>query len=561
MHHQIIHNSKDNSKGNIWLFWNCSLSTPSIIKVTSQSITVEIGEVLVTGVHASCSSINRRELWQDMCDISFMNKPWLILGDFNTLLYVDEKRGCRQPNISAMNEFQDCVDFCDLVQAPKSGLGFSWCNGRVGNKRIICNLDRALFNLKWLEKFNSWSYKVGTRGISDHGPIIGSDAIIPKALNSPFRFQKMWLNFPDFIQVIQDSWNEEIYGNPIYIFMNNLKRLKKFLKVWNWGVFGDVKETLRKAEEKVLEETLKSDNDPSNISLLNNLVTARGKCDLAAQNYNTFLREKAIINWIQDGDINSKFFHTNIKLRQAQNSISEIEDSSGNIITDHNGISNVLIDYFSTKFAHQDITVSDSFFEVVPKVINDKDNTFLENLPTEDDIKNTTFDLNPDGAPGPVRFTGSFYKFAWEVIKNDPIDAIQYCWQHSIIPSGLNSNFLTLIPKVQGAKNAKQFRPIGLSNFCFKIITKIITMRISKFLPKIVSPQQCAFIRNRNIYEQVLLASELVNELSVKRRGGNLGLKLDISQAYDTMSWDFLYKALSSFGFSGKFCDWIMVLL
>ncbi|XP_026428347.1 uncharacterized protein LOC113324242 [Papaver somniferum] len=103
-----------------------------------------------------------------------------------------------------MNEFQDFVDFCDLIQDPKSGMEFSWCNGRVGNKRILCNLDRALFNLKWLEKFNGWSYKFGTRGISDHGPIIGSDAIIPKALNSLFRFKKMWLNFPDFIQVIQD---------------------------------------------------------------------------------------------------------------------------------------------------------------------------------------------------------------------------------------------------------------------------------------------------------------------------------------------------------------------
>ncbi|XP_026459416.1 uncharacterized protein LOC113360082 [Papaver somniferum] len=431
MHHQIIHNSKDKSKGNIWIFWNCSLTAPYIIKVTSQSITVEI-------------------------------------GDFNTFISIDEKRGGRHPNSNAINEFQECVDFCGLLQAPKSGLEFSWCNGRSGNKRILCNLDRALFDLKWLEKFNGWSYKVGTRGIFDHSHIIGSDVVIPKALNSPFRFQKMWLNFPDFIQV-----------------------------------FGDVKETLRKAEEKVLEETLKSDNDPSNISLLNNLVTARGKCDIAAQNYNTFLREKARINWIQDGDVNSKFFHTRIKLRKAQNSISEIEDSSGNIITDQTGISNVLIDYVSNKFAHQDITVNDSFFEAAPEVINAEDNSFLECFPTEEDIKNATFNLNPDGAPGPDGFTGSFYRFSWEVLRI-----------------------------------AKQFRPIGLSNFCFKIITKSITMRISKFLPKIDSPQQCAFVKNRNIHEHVMLASELVNEFSVKRRGGNLGLKLDISQAYDTMSWD-----------------------
>lgn len=125
----------------------------------------------------------------------------------------------------------------------------------------------------------------------------------------------------------------------------------------------------------------------------------------------------------------------------------------------------------------------------------------------------------------------------------------------------MNSNFLVLIPMTQGAKTAKQFRPIGLSNFFFKIITKIITMRLSTYLPKIVSPQQYAFIKNRSIHEEVLLASELVNKLSVKRRGGNLGLKLDISQAYETMRWDFLYRALTKYGFSQTFCNWIMVLL
>ncbi|XP_026410269.1 uncharacterized protein LOC113305450 [Papaver somniferum] len=251
-----------------------------------------------------------------MCDISLMDKPWLILGDFNTILSIDEKKGGTNPISAEMRYIQDCVDYCGLIQAPKSGLEFSWCNGRAG---------------------------IGTRGISDHSPIIGADVVIPRALNPPFRFQKMWLTYPDFMQVILDSWNEEIYGNPIYVFMNKLKRFKKFLRVWNWEVFGDVKENLRKAEEKVIEQTLKYDNDPTDISQLNNLVTARGKYDMAVNNYNTFLRD------------NSKFFYTSIKIIQAQNSIYEIEDSTGNLITDQNGISNVLIDYFSQKFAHEDV--------------------------------------------------------------------------------------------------------------------------------------------------------------------------------------------------------------
>ncbi|XP_026416624.1 uncharacterized protein LOC113312071 [Papaver somniferum] len=470
------------------------------------------------------------------------------------------KRGGRSPLKSAMSDFNDFVDACGLIQAPKSGLEFSWCNGRVGNKRILCNLDRALFNLKWIDTFSGWHYHVAARGISDHGPLIGSDTLIGRALNTPFRFQQMWLTHPSFLQMVIDSWNEDITGNLIFIFMNKLKRPKKILKIWNWEVFGNVQENLKKDEDKVMEETIKSGVDPANIFLLNKMVTARGNYEIAANNYNTFLRDKARLNWIKDGDVNSKFFHTSIKMRQAQNTIPELENDSGNIITTQ-GISKILIDYFKKKFEYQSVQINESIFDVASHLISEADNCVLEECPNEEEIKHVVFNLNVDSAPDPDGFTGIFYRAAWEIVKDNLVDVIQFCWRYNIIPSGMNSNFLVLIPKIKGAKTAKSFRPIGLSNFCFKIITKMITERLTRYLPNLISQQQYAFVKNRNIHEQILLDSELVNEMSTIRRRGNVGLKLDISQAYDIMSWEFLYRALKKIGFSAKFCNWIMVLL
>ncbi|XP_026384260.1 uncharacterized protein LOC113279818 [Papaver somniferum] len=53
----------------------------------------------------------------------------------------------------------------------------------------------------------------------------------------------------------------------------------------------------------------------------------------------------------------------------------------------------------------------------------------------------------------------------------------------------------------------------------------------------------------------------MINELDTKRRGGNVGLKLDIYQAYDSLSWEFLFMDLKQFGFSDKFIKWIHILL
>ncbi|XP_026417208.1 uncharacterized protein LOC113312686 [Papaver somniferum] len=71
---------------------------------------------------------------------------------------------------------------------------------------------------------------------------------------------------------------------------------------------------------------------------------------------------------------------------------------------------------------------------------------------------------------------------------------------------------------------------------------------MASLMHKLVAPQQVAYIKGRSIHEKIPLASELVNEMKKKRRG-NLSLKLDISQAYDSVNWDFLFKVLQKYGF------------
>ncbi|XP_026419623.1 uncharacterized protein LOC113315575 [Papaver somniferum] len=69
-----------------------------------------------------------------------------------------------------------------------------------------------------------------------------------------------------------------------------------------------------------------------------------------------------------------------------------------------------------------------------------------------------------------------------------------------------------------------------------------------------------AYVKGRCIQDQILLASELVNEMPKKRRCGNVALKLDISQAYDSVSWEFLFQVLQKIGFSKNWCDWLHIL-
>lgn len=53
---------------------------------------------------------------------------------------------------------------------------------------------------------------------------------------------------------------------------------------------------------------------------------------MVTQQYNELMREKARVNWVKEGGANNAFFHANIKIRKAHNTIFELETTEGNLV-------------------------------------------------------------------------------------------------------------------------------------------------------------------------------------------------------------------------------------
>jgi hypothetical protein len=141
-------------------------------------------------------------------------------------------------------------------------------------------------------------------------------------------------------------------------------------------------------------------------------------------------------------------------------------------------------------------------------------------------------------------FTGRCYKCAWTVVKRDFLAAL------SVILQGgssklylLNSAYVTLLPKKAEAVEVKDFRPISLINSFAKIITKILANRLTEILPKLVSPNQSAFIKGRSIHDNFMMVRETAKAIH-RQKISRILLKLDIGKAFDSVSWHFLLEVL-----------------
>lgn len=77
------------------------------------------------------SSITR-PLWQALRDYSQqLTSPWLVCGDFNTFRTLDDHRGRSHPSLSTLQDFNDCLEDCSLMDPPFHGSRYTWTDGRA----------------------------------------------------------------------------------------------------------------------------------------------------------------------------------------------------------------------------------------------------------------------------------------------------------------------------------------------------------------------------------------------------------------------------------------------
>lgn len=123
----------------------------------------------------------------------------------------------------------------------------------------------------------------------------------------------------------------------------------------------------------------------------------------------------------------------------------------------------------------------------------------------------------------------------------------------------INSAIVALLPNKDGACAMGDFRPMSLIHSMSKLISKVLSMRLSTIIEKIISPAQCAFLKKKCIHDSFLYMQNCVRSMHRNNKPGLL-LKLDIARAFDSISWEYMFELMQR-GFSSRWRDWIALIL
>ncbi|GKB56734.1 RNA-directed DNA polymerase, eukaryota, reverse transcriptase zinc-binding domain protein [Tanacetum coccineum] len=168
-----------------------------------------------------------------------------------------------------------------------------------------------------------------------------------------------------------------------------------------------------------------------------------------------------------------------------------------------------------------------------------------------EEIRSAVWDCGSQKALGPDGFTFKFVKHFWDDIKLDIQSFMVKFFKSSKLPQGTNSAFITLIPKIPNPLLIRDYRPISLIGIQYNIIAKILANRLSKVIDSLVSQEQSAFISGRQILDGPLILSEIIDWYKIQKKKMLL-FKVDFENAFDSVSWRYLYHVMCMMGFGFK---------
>ncbi|KAG5626762.1 hypothetical protein H5410_011980 [Solanum commersonii] len=344
----------------------------------------------------------------------------MVGADFNVILSDEEKIGGLSVYPHEYEDFSCCINSCDLTDIKYTGSPFTWWNGRVDEGCIFKRLDRVAVNQLLLDIY----------------------------VAKPFKFLKFWTDSDEFKEVVFQNW------------------LSEEREVWRYFQAIDYPRRDCKAEELFQQAP-----SPLNRAVLHKV---HAELKLYLHYEEEFWRQKASAQWFDEGDRNTRFFHSLVNGRRKKLNINRIRNADGSWAETDGEIANEGVFFFKEQFSKG----------------------------------NTSEDL----ACGPHGFTGCFYQTCWDIVGPDIIKVVHAFYQGSTLPKSITHTNLALLPKKDVVQSFSDLRPISLSNFLNKIISRLVHDRLEGPLPRLISQNQADFVKGRNITENVLLAQEIVTD-------------------------------------------------
>ncbi|KAL9241103.1 hypothetical protein vseg_015252 [Gypsophila vaccaria] len=297
------------TKGGLWLGWRNNVCISISLKCKN-FVLCRIDQCKELSWYLCCvygdpRSQNCLAVWNEIgLVLGNLDKPFLLLGDFNQVEYSWDKMSRRTSIIEEAEEFLLWKQGLELVDLPFKGPKFTWCNNRKGPNRVYERIDKAFGSSDWLQTFPNSAIKHYPIQICDHAPIEFNDCLVQNKKKRPYKLEAWNFDHEECTGLIKTIWYQEVRGSAAFSLVRKLTKVRLALRKWSL----DKKKVWRKDwsefDDKLgnaLEDCFLRNDENEYVEHHQDLVSFAS----AAAKY---WKQSAKIKWLAEGDLCTKYF-------------------------------------------------------------------------------------------------------------------------------------------------------------------------------------------------------------------------------------------------------------
>ena len=265
--------------------------------------------------------------------------------------------------------------------------------------------------------------------------------------------------------------------------------------------------------------------------------------------------------WYNDGEKNTKYFLNLEKRHLKQKTIKCLHLSDNEVVNTDEEILKEAKSFYQKLYSStvsSTVNQCDEIFFPLGNIetLTEREQNECGCLLTEAECWESLKSMQPNKSPGTDGLSPEFYKVFWKDISFHLLNALNHAYIKGCLSITQRRGIITLIPKKHKPVNKlKNWRPITLLNYDYKIASKCIANRIQKILPKLINNDQTGFLKGRFIGENIRLIDSIIHYANTKQIPGLL-LFIDFEKAFDSIEWAFIEKTLNYYNFGSSLVAW-----
>jgi exonuclease III len=243
------------TRGGILLAWDSSVIEIDSFSFDTYSITGEVKTKdnvrwWITTVYGPQRDDDKISFMTELTERrSLCPGPWMVLGDFNLIMYASEKSNDNldRAMMARFRRFAQCLELRDLYM---HGRKFTWSNER--ESPTMTRIDRALVSIDWDLQYPDVLMQALSSTLSDHAPlhISLSAALRPKRR---FRFELFWLKLEGFDHAVKEAWVcDQSIVDPFRRLDALFRNAAEALQAWGQKKMGNLKLKMAMANTIIL---------------------------------------------------------------------------------------------------------------------------------------------------------------------------------------------------------------------------------------------------------------------------------------------------------------------